>query len=222
MGEFKKYKDWVNEKFEDEYGNITVLYPGGFKPLQGGHLDLIKRYANNSQVKEVRVLVGPKERNGINQDLAVKIARELTRQFPNVSIEKVSYPSPILTAYKEIENMKPGNYALAASSKGDDYVRVKAFTDQHQPGGKYYDGLPEGVNIVELPIDAEPAVFRYGSHKGQPISASTLRTDLAHGNWDGFESGYPDSDSNQVEDVWDMLQGVVNESYNIVRPNLRS
>ena len=206
-----KIKERLNEN--DHHGNVTVLYPGGFKPMTGGHLDLIKRYASNPQVKEVRVLVGRKERNGIDQTLAVTIANELTSQFSNVKIVKVQDPTPTGRAYKEIETAEPGNFALAASSKGDDYVRVKAFTDQHQPGGKYHEGLPEGVNIVELPIDAEPAVFRYGSHKGQPISASTLRTDLAHGNWDGFESGYPDSDSNQVEDVWDMLQGVVNESY---------
>jgi len=28
-----KIKEWINEI--DQYGNVTVLYPGGFKPMTG-------------------------------------------------------------------------------------------------------------------------------------------------------------------------------------------
>ena len=129
--EVPKIKDWINEVAQD--GNVTVLYPGGFKPMTGCHLELIRRYAENPMVKEVKVIVGPKERNGIDQDLGVSIARELTKRFPNVKVEKSQYPSPLLTAYKEVEKMMPGKYALAASAKGDDYKRVMDFTAQHKP-----------------------------------------------------------------------------------------
>ena len=219
MNEFPKIKDWINE---NDQNGVSVLLPGGFKPMTGAHLELIRRYAENPIVKEVKVIVGPKERNGINQELGTKIAKELTKRFTNVKVEKSKYPSPLLTAYKEVENMLPGKYALAASAKGDDYKRVMDFTAQHQEGGKYHPGVPEGVTIVELPIDVDPALFQGGPLKGEPISASILRRAILDGDFDQFASGYPDSDSNQVEDVWDMLQGVVNESYNIVRPNLRS
>ena len=211
---FVKLKNWINENIMEE--GVTVLYPGGFKPLTGGHLDLIKRYAQHPAVKEVKVIVGPKERNGIDQNLGVKIAKEMTSHFPNVSVEKSEYPSPILTAYKMIEHLKPGNYALAASKKEDDYKRVHDFTIQHQPGGKYAAGLPKGVNIIELPIDAEPALYktRMDDMNGQPISASILRRDVLNGDYKKFASNYPANNDHQIKAVWNMLQGKLTESLN--------
>lgn len=211
MGKFPKIKQWLTEAENDK---VTVLYPGGFKPLTGGHISMIEKYDKHPEVKEVRVIVGPKTRNGISQELGVKIAKELTSHLPNVKIETTKYPSPLLTAYKEIETAQPGKYALAASSKGDDYKRVIDFTEQHQPGGKYYDKVPKGVSVVELPVNTDPALFLRGPHKGQPISASTLRADIMKGDYEGFDSGYPLNNEKQIRKVWDMLQGiVVNESY---------
>jgi len=208
--EFPKVKEWINENVKE---GITVLYPGGFKPMTGGHLDLITRYAKNPDVKEVKVIVGPKTRNGIDQELGIKIAQELTSHLPNVNVEKSQYLSPLLTAYKAIETLSPGRYALGASSKGDDYKRVVDFTAQHQPGGKYHEGVPEGVTIEELVTNANPALFISGPHKGESISASTLRQDILNGNYDGFASGYPENSPEQIKSVWDMLQGKVEESY---------
>jgi hypothetical protein len=211
MSKFPKIKQWLNEAKNNK---VTVLYPGGFKPMTGGHLDLITRYSRNPDVKEVRVIVGPKTRNGIDQDLAVKIAKELTSHLDNVKIETSKYPSPLLTAYKEIETLNPGVYALGASSKGDDYKRVIDFTAEHQPGGKYHKTVPEGVRIEEMAVNADPALFLDGPHKGQPISASILRADIMEGDYEGFASGYPLNNEKQIRKVWDMLQGkVVNESY---------
>lgn len=218
MSYFKTYKEWINE--EASYDNVTVLLPGGFKPMTGAHLSLIKRYAIHPQVENVRVIVGPKTRNGITQEMGIEIAKILTKNIPNVTVEGTNWPSPILTAYKEIENMKPGNYALAASSKGDDYKRVKDFTDQHQPGGKYYEGLPKEVNIVELPVDVQPAVFIDGPHEGKPISASTLRQDIMNGDYSGFASGYPETDDDQIQQVWNLLNGVVTESFNYLMESI--
>lgn len=203
-------KQWLNENKED---GITVLYPGGFKPLTGGHLDLITRYAKNPDVKEVRVIVGPKTRNGIDQETGVEIAKDLTSHLPNVTVESSKYPSPLLTAYKEIEHLQPGRYALGASSKGDDYERVVNFTKEHQPGGKYAAGVPKGVSIEELVMDADPALFTSGPHIGEPISASTIRNDIMSGNKAGFDSGYPTNTPKQKEEVWNTLKDIVTESF---------
>ena len=213
MKYFPKIKDWLYENKKD---GITILLPGGFKPLTGGHISMIEKYANHPDVKEVKVIVGPKERNGISQDLGVQIAKQLTSHLPNVTVEKSKYPSPILTAYKAIENLTPGKYALGASSKGDDYKRVVDFTSQHQPGGKYSEGVPPGVEVVELIMDVDPGMFQSGPHQGEPISASTLRKDILNNDFEGFVSGYPQLDPGQVKPVWDMLQDIVTES--IYRP----
>lgn len=206
---FVKLRNWINENANED---ITVLYPGSFKPTTGGHLDLIRRYSEHPNVNEVRVLVGPGIRNGIDQDLAYEIATVLTKNMQNVIVEKSKWPSPILAAYKEIEEATPGNYALAASSKGDDYQRVQDFTNNHQPGEKYSDKVPPGVNVVELAINADPLEFSYlrdDEFMHEPISASVLRNDVIKGDYNNFQSCYPNTDNASIKQVWDMLQGNV-------------
>ena len=50
---------------------ITVLFPGGFKPLTGAHLALAQRYAQHPEVERVILLIGPKEREGITRDKTI-------------------------------------------------------------------------------------------------------------------------------------------------------
>jgi len=52
--------------------NITVLFPGGFKPLTGAHMALAERYAANPEVERVILLIGEKEREGITRRLVTK------------------------------------------------------------------------------------------------------------------------------------------------------
>jgi len=201
----KKYTQII----EKPQGDVIILYPGSFKMLHGGHLDLIKKYSEHPDVKEVRVLIGPGVRNGIDQDLAFHIAVGLTNNIENVNIFKSKWPSPILASYKEIEEATPGKYALAASTKGDDYKRVNNFTEQHQPGGKYSSKVPVGVEVVELLIEVEPKEFSYlrdDEFMNQPISASVLRNDIINGDYDIFQSGFPDTDNDTIKNIWDILQ----------------
>lgn len=224
---FQKFNSWINEYHEiskeenDSWEElhdqgITILYPGSFKPMTGGHLSLIKRYAENSFVNEIRVIVGPGIRNGIDQNLAFEIAKQLTKDISKVIIEKSQYPSPILTAYKMVEKLSPGNYALAASNKDDDYKRVKDFTEQHQPGAKYSSTIPEGVNIIEMPINVEPAIFtnRSDEYNNKPISASILRKDILNNDFNNFSTSYEGVNPSIVKNIWDMLKGRVTESLN--------
>lgn len=193
-----------------EYG-ITVLYPGGFKPMTGGHLDLIRRYSENEEVKEVLVLVGPGVRNGIDQATAVKVAEKLTESMPKVKVEGVKWPSPVLTSYKILEEAtEPGVYTLASSSKGGDDERTRNFISKHQPGGKFYRG-DDGIYVVELPVDVDPALFngRNDEHEGEPISASVLRNDIINDDLENFTTGYPDSSPEEIDFVWDSIGGVV-------------
>ncbi len=206
----------MHDEWEDFYDEgVTVIYPGSFKPMTGGHLSLIETYLSHPFVNKVIVYVGTGVRNGIDQDMAFSIAQDLTSHLSNVEVEKSPYPSPILTAYKAMESAEPGNYALAASKKGDDYKRVESFTQQHEPGGKYHDKLPEGVSVYTLPVDAKPLVFkgRDDDQDRQPISASTIRRDVMEQDYDNFAAGYPQVSDGQIRKVWNTLQGVVTEAF---------
>ncbi len=185
---------------------VTVLYPGGFKPPHGGHIDLIKKYADLPEVKEVWVLVGPGIRDGIVQSQAVEMLEKLTEGIKKVVVEGVPWPSPVLAAYKIVQEADKGAYTLAASSKEEENAkRIKDFAWKHSSEGKFYR---EGIDIVELSVNIEPLRFRgrTDEHEGQPISASVLRQDLVDGNLENFMTGYPDSTEEQVSFIWDTLE----------------
>jgi hypothetical protein len=219
MSELSKYL--VEGILREAEQGITVLLPGGFKPPHGGHLDLAMKYAALPQVSEVRILIGPKGREGITREQSVAIWKLLLGGKPNIKVESVAEDNPLLAAYKYVETIKPGTYALAASSKGDDYTRVQKFVAGHQPGAKY--GRPN-VNVVELPLNTKPLLYTNRPLKGQKaapgksengkgISASVLRVDLANSDYDSFKTNYPNVKSESVlKAVYDILKKNLKES----------
>lgn len=183
---------------------IVVLLPGGFKPATGGHLDLVKRYASLPNVSEVRILIGPKDREGITREQSLAIWKILLAGLANVKTYSVSEDNPLLAAYKYIETAKPGTYALAASSKGEDYKRVKQFVQGHAEGAKYHKA---GVSVVELPIETKPLLYkdRTDEFNGKGISASILRNDIKNGDFDNFKTNYPGVAENNIKDIFKTL-----------------
>jgi len=192
-----------------------VLFPGGFKPPHGGHYELALRYSEQPNVNQVIVLIGPEPREGITRDQSIAIWRELTKGNNKILIQKTEVNSPLAAAYKYIETAKPGSYALAASSKGDDYKRVQQFVAGHQPGSKY---AREGVSVVELPLDTKPLNYQNRSQKaekytpgksenGKGISASVLRVDLKNNDKEAFATNYPNvSDKNTIDKIFGILK----------------
>jgi nicotinic acid mononucleotide adenylyltransferase len=62
---------------------ITVLFPGGFKPLTGAHLELANRYAQDANVERVIMLIGPKDRDGITREKTQEIF-QLVNENPKI------------------------------------------------------------------------------------------------------------------------------------------
>jgi len=187
---------------------ITVMLPGGFKPPHEGHYQLAKGYADMPQVKEVVILIGPKDRDGITIDDSEKIWDMLIGGDRNIRVQRSKYPSPLLTAYKYVEEeaQQGETYALGSSSKGSDYDRIRGFVDQHQEDGKYHK---PGVSVVELPLErSKPIIYkgRTDGENGKPMSASQLRADLAANDFENFKANYPSITSpQQLQTIFDML-----------------
>ena len=186
----------VEQVLKELNEGVTVFLPGGFKPPHAGHLELAKKYASQPNVSEVRILIGPKERDGITLQQSMDIWRLLLRGASGIKVEKATNDNPMRAAYEFIEQAAPGTYALGSSSKGKDYDRVKMFVAGHAdatdstPAGKYNRA---NVSVVELPIDTAPMVYsgRDDDKNGQGISASVLRADIAAGNYNNFKTNYP-------------------------------
>lgn len=197
----------------EEAKDITVLLPGGFKPPHAGHLHLAKAYAALPEVKEVQILIGPTPRDGFTREDSIAIWNELLKGTKKIKVVPIKTDNPIRAAYEYVETAQPGGYALAASSKGKDYERVKTFTDQHQPGGKYHSKLAPGVQVVLLPADPSPLNYnkRDDGNTGG-ISASTLRKDVAERNTQNIVSNYPGIPLDSQKRIVSILTNKVMES----------
>jgi hypothetical protein len=189
---------------------VTVLFPGGFRPLHGGHIELLHRYEANNKVNKIKLLIGPAIRGDIAKNAAINIANILLKNFSKTEITDIDN-SPVFFAYTFMETAKPGKYALAASNKNSDYERVKSFTKEHYKNGRYHDRLAPGVKVVRLIVDIEP-LYYYGRNdefEGQPISASTLRKDVENCDFINFKTNYPQYAYDIISEIWFILKNKI-------------
>ena len=189
--------------------NITVLFPGGFKPLTGAHMALAQRYAQLPEVSRVILLIGEKPRDGITRDKTIEIFNLLNNN-PKIEIQPTEFNSPIMAAYEymfALPEDSTGDYAMAASTKGDDYVRTKDFVpnvDKYRMiGDKKGRTIPNGINATELSVDVDPLLYSNGT----PISASIIRQALLDNDYATFRMSYPENTDAEVKNIWQILRG---------------
>ena len=180
---------------------VTVLFPGGFKPPHIGHLNIVMSYFGIPQVEKVVILVGPEERDGITRRDSISMWKILLQDVPNVEVLKSTSPSPLTSAYEYVENAQSGTYALASSTKGEDYARVRKFVEDHSDGGKY---AREGINVVELKTNVKPVKYEGRTDKlnGTQISATVLRNDIKRRNLKNFATNYTDLPTSQIKQLY--------------------
>ena len=200
---------------------ITVLFPGGFKPLTGAHLALAQRYAESADVDQVILLIGPKDRDGITREKTMEMF-DLLNSNPKISIQPTEFNSPITAAYEYLFALPAettGKYAMAASTKGDDYVRAKTFTpnvDKYKiVGDKNGRKIPQGIDAVELNINADPLLYKNVNERlnGHPISATEVRNAIANRDYETFRASYPAQSDAQVRNAWQILTGVQESTF---------
>ena len=170
---------------------------------------LAQRYAQNPSVDKVIMLIGPKERDGITRDTSIKMFNLLNRNN-NIEIQPTNFNSPIMAAYEYLFALPEdtqGQFALAASEKDEDYVRVKTFlpnVDKYKTvGDKSGRKIPAGVDAVELTVSVDPLKYK----DGKAISASTVRAALNADEYSKFKASYPGYDESIVKNIWQMLGG---------------
>lgn len=189
---------------------ITVLFPGGFKPLTGAHLALAQRYAESPQVDQVILLIGPQPREGITRQQSIEMFN-LLNDNPDIRIQPTEFNSPIMAAYEylfELPSDATGRYAMAASAKGDDYVRAKTFVpnvDKYATiGDKKGRKIPIGIDATELSIDVDPETYADGT----PISATAVRKAIVDRDYETFRASYPQFNDAVVKNVWQIATGL--------------
>jgi len=210
MNDLTKYL--VESLLLEEEG-ITVLLPGGFKPPHAGHLQLADKYAERQDVKEVLVMVGPVEREGITREESIRIWNILATDS-KIKVIPVNFDNPIQAAYEyalRLPKNSKAKLAMAASSKGEDAKRsdifVQAINEKYKTQGTQ-DGrfIPEGVLAVKLPVDVTPLNYttRTDGFSGS-ISASVLRRDLQKKDIENIKSNYPNLSDEELNKVVSIL-----------------
>ena len=168
---------------------------------------LAQRYAQNPSVDRVIMLIGPKERDGITRNTSIKMFNLLNRNN-NIEIQQTDFNSPIMAAYEYLFALPEdaqGQFALAASEKDEDYVRVKTFlpnVDKYKlTGDRKGRKIPTGIDAVELTVSADP--LKYDNNKA--ISASTVRAAIVNNDYETFAASYPGYDESIIKNLWQML-----------------
>jgi len=185
---------------------VTVLFPGGFKPLTGAHMAIAERYASNSRVGKVIMLIGPATRDGITKDQSAQIFK-LINKNPNIDLIFSKLESPLAAAYEYLFNAPAGTYALASGGKDDDYSRVTSFVQNIEKyktvGDRSGRKINPAINVVELPVKVAPLKYP----NGKPISASATRDALKINDFDQFALSYPGVDNRTVEKIFYVVLG---------------
>ena len=194
----------------NQSNKTTILFPGGFKPLTGAHLALAQRYAEDPAVDQVILLIGPTEREGISRIKTIELFN-LLNSDPNIEIQSTEFNSPITAAYEylfALPKEASGRYAMAASTKGNDYVRAKDFVpnvDKYATiGDKNGRTIPSGINAIELSINVDPLTYT----NGEPISATIVRQSIQDNDYDTFRLSYPQFEDALVKNAWQTCKGV--------------
>ena len=189
---------------------ITVLFPGGFKPLTGAHLALAQRYAESPRVGQVILLIGPQSRDNITREQSIEMFN-LLNDNPDIIIQPTEFNSPIMAAYEYLFALPTdakGQFAMAASTKGDDYVRAKSFipnVDKYATiGDKKGRKIPMGIDAVELNIDVDPETYADGT----PISATIVRKAITDRDYETFRASYPQFKDALVKNSWQVATGL--------------
>jgi hypothetical protein len=107
----------------------------------------------------------------------------------------------------ELPEDTQGRFALAASEKDDDYVRVKSFIpniDKYKiTGDRSGRKIAQGVDAIELTVAVDPLKY----DDGNAISASAVRAALNADAYSKFKASYPGYDESIIKNLWQMLGG---------------
>lgn len=170
---------------------IKVLLPGKFKPFTDGHYTLINNYLNTEETEDITIVVSKKVVNGIKPETSKAFIDEIYKDDPRVKVRISKEPSPVSECYKIVED-NPGTYAMASSTKDRDNKRSDDFVNYFKNGNKNYTPKKNRVGVKYSMDISKPHRFegRHDKNEGFPISASVLRMDIRHDDYESFRSGY--------------------------------
>jgi len=172
-----------------------ALLPGGFKPPHAGHYNMAKWLSANTGADKTIIFVGPKERDGITQEISIQLWKLYTQ---NDSIEvRQAGVSPVRDVYDFVEQEAPEGSTVYLGM-GEKDIDDKRF-----------------ANISKF---AEPRGITFETKLVPPqaggVSGTEMRGFIKMNDKPLFQYSLPDHLSNeQKEQAWNIVDSV-QELYN--------
>jgi hypothetical protein len=177
-------------------GKSIALIPGGFKPPTAGHFYLVNEIAKRPEISEVLVLIGHKERDGVDKEESKAIWDIYKKYLPsNVTIQIAENTSPISDINSIIKNNPQNFYFPVVGVRGEEDMKdIKRFDSLT---GKY--------------DNFKPIVL----HGDQGVSGTKARAAMISGNYEDFQRYLPtELSKDDRKQIWNILVNTpINEDY---------
>lgn len=170
-----------------------AVYPGGFKPPHGGHYEAAKYLIEGNDADSVLVIVGPKERDGITMEDAIKIwdiyrQNDTDPRSKRINIVAAQSPTPVRDVYELVEHDLPhgSSVYLGVGQKETDgrWDNIRKFAD------------PKNINFKIVPIPPQVG----------GISGTQMRELIDNGDKEAFIEYLPKHlSAEEIDQVWDLL-----------------
>jgi hypothetical protein len=168
-------------------GKSIALIPGGFKPPTAGHFYLASEISKRPEIGEVLVLIGHKERDGVDKEESKAIWDIYQKYLPsNITIQIAQNPSPVSDINLIIKNNPQNFYFPVVGVRGEEDMKdIKRFDSMK---GKY--------------DNFKPIVL----HGDQGVSGTKARASMIAGNYEDFQRYLPTELSKEDrKQIWDIL-----------------
>ena len=186
--------DGILNEGEDSLGGVA-LFGGGFKPPTKGHLEVVLQgLKENPEVKQVQILVGSGERNGVTQEESIKIW-EIYKRFIPVSTQIIKVQSP--------------------------FSYIKTYLQDHQDEDVYiFVGARLGNEADDKDVAERSAYAKKYSDKAIPVKITTIggtsgtkaRQAALSGNNEEFLTFFPEQlTDSEREEIIQMISSVIKE-----------
>jgi hypothetical protein len=198
MNELTKFLvDNILKEEEDTLGTVA-LFGGGFKPPTKGHLEVVLQgLKEHPEVKQIHILVGSGERNGVTQEEAIKIW-EMYQKFIPVSLQIIPVQSPfsyIKTYLQDHPDEKVYQFIGARPDNPEDEADVAQRTAYAKKYSK---------NAIPVKVQTKGGV-----------SGTMARKAALSGNNDEFITYFPsDLTDAEKQEIIDMISSVIKEQLN--------
>ena len=175
-----------------------ALYPGGYKPPHIGHYKAAKQ-ALKEGADKVIVFVGPKERDGITQNMSITLWELYTQNDP-IEIRPAGV-SPVRDVYDFVE---------LEAKDGDTLLFIKGKKDSEDPRfariSDYATKVNKNINKDFINIDD------IKSRSGKPVSGTSMRSYIKNNDKKSFIDGLPEETDEAA--AWNTVTNLDEDLYN--------